>query len=283
MKKVLLYFYIVFPLWGVQDTVFRAKIAGVEVQDFLPASLLRIDSFTSYQSGEWVFLRCHVKHTDNTTSFGDIIGFKVSGMQADRARRNAGTTFTGFKVSGPDAGGYYTSKAILRDAFGNFVDTIPLIRSKISGAGFKSFDNTTNALSGFDAVGPDANGYVYLIAIANAGLGYEEKRPESDKFKGEIKPRPEFYLYEIAPNPVREYARIKFSLKEETEVELMIFDVNGRLVKRVLKRKLGPGFYQISWGLVDEKGEKVGAGSYFVKYKAKDKEFIRKFIVLSRD
>jgi len=284
MKKGFIFLFIICPLWGqLQDTVFRTKISGVEVQDFLPPSVLRIDSFTTYQSGEWVFLKCWATLTDLSVYSGDIIGFKLNGVKTDKAKRIPGTTFTGFMVTGPDVNGYYTSKIVLRDGFGNFVDTIPLIKSKISGVGFKNFDNTSKALSAFSTAGPDANGYVYLIAIANSALGYEEQRPPGDKFKGEVKPKPEFYLYGISPNPVRKYAKIKFSVKEETEVEIKIFDINGRVIKRVLKRKLNPGFYQVSWGIVDESGKRIGSGTYFIKYKAKDKLFIKKFIVLSEN
>jgi len=282
MKKWIFISFIICPLWGQsQDTVFRAKLKGVEVQEFIPSSFLRIDSFTTYQSGDWVFLRCYVTLTDLSNSFGDIIGFKLRGIQGYKAERQVGTTFTGFQVTGPDADGYYTTNLVLRDAAGNLVSTVPILKNKLLGIGFKHFDNTSNALSGFSVAGPNAKGYVYLIAQANGALGEEEIKPPPDKFKGEKRPQFDFYLFDISPNPVKDYARIKFSLREESETEILIIDIRGRIIKKLIKKTLKPGFYQISWGLIDEKGKKVKPGTYFVKYKAKNKTFIKKFLIVS--
>ncbi len=282
MKKALISFLFTLPLWGQsQDTILKARAQGVEVQEFLPPSVLRIDSFTTYQSGEWIFLRCWATLTDLSISSGDILGFKLHGIKSDKAKRNPGTTFTGFQISGPDIDGYYTLNLVLRDGTGNLVSTIPVLKNKLSDVGFKDFDNTSNALSAFTTAGPDGNGYVYLIAIANGALGEEQTRPPSDKFQGEIRPKLDFYLWNIQPNPVKGYARIKFSVKEESIAEITVFDITGRIIKRILKKRLKPGFYQISWGLIDESGKKVEPGTYFVKYRAKDKLFIKKFIVIS--
>ncbi len=283
MKKAFIFFLLISPLWGqFQDTIIRAKVQGVEVQEFLPPSVLRIDSFTTYQSGEWVFLTCWATLTDLSIVSGDIVGFKLYGIKSDKAKRTPGTTFTGFQISGPDIEGYYTLNLVLRDGAGNLVSTIPILKNKLSDVGFKDFDNTSKALSAFSTAGPDANGYVYLIAIANGVLGEEDRRPPSDKFKGEVRPKFDFYLWDISPNPVKNYARIKFSLKEESETEILVLDITGRIIKKLIKKRLKPGFYQLSWGLVDESGSKVRAGTYFVKYKVKDKIFIKKFLILSQ-
>ncbi|MEN3046792.1 MAG: T9SS type A sorting domain-containing protein [Candidatus Hydrothermales bacterium] len=264
----------------IQDTIFRAKLRGIEVQDFLPASLLRIDSFKTLQIGEWVTLRCYATLSDLTQTSGDILRFKIHGLASSNARRTSGNTFTGFLVSGPNPQGYYTSKVVLRDRFGNFKDTIPLIRSKLSGISFKNFDNTQKALSGFITSGPDASGYVYLIAVFNALLGYYESKPPSDKFKGEVRPSGRFFFYGVYPNPVKGFARIKFGVGKETNVEIEVLDVSGRVIKRLLSKVLKPGVYSIEWDLLDEKGTKVGSGVYFIRYRAGEKIFMRKFSVV---
>lgn len=286
MRLSLIFMFFITPLIGqTLDTVLRAKLQGVQVQEFLPPSVLRIDSFKTSQSGEWIVLTCFATLSDNSTISGDILRFKIHGIKTDKAKRPqgvpGGTSFTGFMVTAPDADGYYTSKAILRTGTGDFYDTIPLIKAKLSGIGLKTFDAQTKALSGFQTAGPDANGFVYLIGVYNSALGYYEPKPPSDKFQGEVKLIKDFFLYNISPNPVKNSTKIKFSVKEETDVKIEIYDINGRLIKEVLNKTLKPGIYQISWGLEDNNGEKVKEGIYFIKYKAKDKTFIRKFSVIS--
>ncbi|MEN3044416.1 MAG: T9SS type A sorting domain-containing protein [Candidatus Hydrothermales bacterium] len=282
MRSIYLLILSLMSLLGqaVQDTVFRSKLRGIEVQDFLPASVLRIDSFKTLQLGEWVTLRCYATLSDLTQVSGDILRFKIHGVSSSNARRSAGMTFTGFLVSGPSPQGYYTSKVVLRDKFGNFADTIPLIRSKLRGTSFKNFDNTQKALSGFMSSGPDANGFVYLIAVFNSALGYHEPKPPSDKFKGEVKSGGRFFLYGVYPNPALSVARVKFGVGEEVMVNVEVLDVNGRVVRNLLERVVKPGVYQVDWDLLDDRGDRVVSGVYFIRYRAKDKTFIKKFSII---
>ncbi|MEN3046795.1 MAG: T9SS type A sorting domain-containing protein [Candidatus Hydrothermales bacterium] len=282
MRWIFILIFSFMPLLGqvIQDTIFRTKLKGVKVQDFLPAPLLRIDSFKTLRLGEWLTLRCYATLLDLTQTSGDILSFKIRGIGSSNARSTSGTMFTGFLVSGPNPQGYYTSKIVLRDRLGNFADTIPLIRSRLVGAGFKSFDNTHKALSGFITSGPDANGYVYLIAVCDVALSSHESKPPSDKFKGEVRPSGRFFFYGVYPNPVKGFARIKFGVGKETNVEIEVLDVNGRVIKRLLNKVLKPGVYSVGWNLLDEKGTKVGSGVYFVRYRAGERIFVRKFSIM---
>ena len=83
------------------DTIFGAKLRGVEVQDFIPGIPCKFDSFIVVTSGEWVILRGYATITGGIAS-GDIIATKLRGVQLDSAHVSSGVFFNGFSASGPD-------------------------------------------------------------------------------------------------------------------------------------------------------------------------------------
>jgi len=70
----------------------------------------------------------------------------------------------------------------------------------------------------------------------------------------------------IFPNPVRGCARIRFSQMNNKLYNVYIYDVAGREVNRFLNEKS-----QIIWELKDKRGERVGAGLYFIQCKKGNK------------
>jgi len=89
-----------------------------------------------------------------------------------------------------------------------------------------------------------------------------------------VKPLPilpkRFYLFHNFPNPVVKYTNIRFDLPKETKVSLFIYNLQGRLVARVIRpdKKMKPGFYRILWNCTDDWGRKVAAGPYIYRLKA---------------
>jgi PKD repeat protein len=70
----------------------------------------------------------------------------------------------------------------------------------------------------------------------------------------------EFALASPFPNPFQGAATFRFALPERSDVSLSVYDVQGRLVQRLLDEKRTPGWHDVRW---DARG--AANGVYFVK------------------
>jgi hypothetical protein len=94
-------------------------------------------------------------------------------------------------------------------------------------------------------------GYSDIVDLGTAGVG------------GRTNP----LSFSVAPNPAR-HATFTFSLPEEAEVEIGIFDVAGRQVTSLFKGSLPAGSYTREWSGTGSDGRDVNAGVYFARMKA---------------
>ena len=56
-------------------------------------------------------------------------------------------------------------------------------------------------------------------------------------------------LTQCSPNPVSDAAKIKYSVFNSSDVEIKLYDLNGRLKYRIHKDKMAPGKYELDWNL----------------------------------
>jgi hypothetical protein len=83
------------------------------------------------------------------------------------------------------------------------------------------------------------------------------------------------------PNPFNPTTTIAFSLKRKGHVELVIYDVRGRVVKRLLCGERGPGFYtDLEWGGLNDHGQEVASGVYFYRLTAPGFMQTRKMVLV---
>ena len=85
----------------------------------------------------------------------------------------------------------------------------------------------------------------------------------------------------ICPNPSHDNLVIRYELTEgiESVISLKIYDVGGRLVKQFNNLTIQP-FNQILWDGLNELGQKVPTGIYFVRFNAGDYSRTEKLILL---
>jgi cytochrome c peroxidase len=68
------------------------------------------------------------------------------------------------------------------------------------------------------------------------------------------------------PNPFTAGTTLRFDLSGATPVELAVYDVSGRLMKRLDSRAIAvPGSYSVAWDGTDDSGRRVPAGVYFYR------------------
>ncbi|MCX7797232.1 MAG: T9SS type A sorting domain-containing protein [Melioribacter sp.] len=91
------------------------------------------------------------------------------------------------------------------------------------------------------------------------------------------------YTYKLLdnyPNPFNPETRIVFEIPREEHVSLMIFDVNGKLIKELVNENLSSGRYEKLWDGKDDENNEVVSGIYFYQLKAGHFEQTKKMILL---
>jgi hypothetical protein len=68
-----------------------------------------------------------------------------------------------------------------------------------------------------------------------------------------------------SPNPFRAETELSFTLPAPSNVELSVYSVDGRLVRRVVSGVAAAGSNSVVWDGTDESGHRVGSGLYFVR------------------
>ena len=77
-----------------------------------------------------------------------------------------------------------------------------------------------------------------------------------------------FALEQTYLNPFNPVTQIQYALSEDIHVELIIYDILGRAVRRLVRDIQQPGFKIIKWNGKDDAGRNVSAGVYFCRLQA---------------
>jgi len=88
-------------------------------------------------------------------------------------------------------------------------------------------------------------------------------------------------LFQNYPNPFNPHTTIDFVLEHRSRVSLMVFDVSGRLVKKLADGQFDPGSWSVTWDGTDNGGRLVSSGVYFYRLQA-DKAVRAKKMILAR-
>ncbi|MDA3812760.1 MAG: T9SS type A sorting domain-containing protein [Candidatus Cloacimonetes bacterium] len=83
------------------------------------------------------------------------------------------------------------------------------------------------------------------------------------------------------PNPFNPETTISFSIPEDSNVELTIFNIRGQMVKTLVNSNLDKGNHSIIWNGDNESIEPVSSGVYFYKLIVNGKsESVKKCLLL---
>lgn len=74
-----------------------------------------------------------------------------------------------------------------------------------------------------------------------------------------------FIVEQNYPNPFNPQTKIKYTLKVRSDVNIIIYDVNGKAVHYYSYESKPGGNYEITWFGVDMQGQQVSSGVYFYK------------------
>jgi flagellar hook assembly protein FlgD len=77
----------------------------------------------------------------------------------------------------------------------------------------------------------------------------------------------QFELEQNFPNPFNSDTMIQYSIPHAGEVELAIFNIEGKLVRNFARIEKSPGSYSIVWDGKNDGGSSLASGIYFYQLK----------------
>jgi hypothetical protein len=120
--------------------------------------------------------------------------------------------------------------------------------------------------------------------ILRGWFGYNER--EGGESGGAISSSPLPKVFSISqnlPNPFNPSTTIRFDVPEghaSVPVDISIYDLRGRLIKRLVDEDKAPGNYQVHWDGRDDMGTKVPSGVYLYRITAGDFIYTRKMVMM---
>ncbi len=82
------------------------------------------------------------------------------------------------------------------------------------------------------------------------------------------------------PNPFNPSTTIRFSLKEDSDVILEIFNIKGQRVKTLVRERLKKGEHGLQWNGDDDRGEPVSSGVYLYRMQAGKHAVMQKMLMI---
>jgi flagellar hook assembly protein FlgD len=82
------------------------------------------------------------------------------------------------------------------------------------------------------------------------------------------------------PNPFNATVTVRYSLPEESDVEIVIYDIRGRAVKTIYKEGVSAGENSIIWDGTGKSGDKVSSGVYLYRITAEGYEATSRMTLL---
>lgn len=83
------------------------------------------------------------------------------------------------------------------------------------------------------------------------------------------------------PNPFNPSTKIEFSIKNNSKIDLSIFNIKGQKIKTLINNEIEKGEYSIIWNGNNESGDSVSSGIYYYKLKVNNKtEVVKKCLLL---
>ncbi|PID79082.1 hypothetical protein CSB20_11910, partial [bacterium DOLZORAL124_64_63] len=84
----------------------------------------------------------------------------------------------------------------------------------------------------------------------------------------------------IWPNPSTSVSNFSFSLPQQENVSLRVYDMAGRLVRTLVQGSVPPGEHSVIWDGRDRSGGRAATGLYFYRLQADSGELVRRVVLM---
>ena len=120
-----------------------------------------------------------------------------------------------------------------------------------------------------------------VTAVDDSGNEGDAASPGTTTAVTEPKIQKTVTLYQNAPNPFNPTTVIRYDIPATGgQVTLMIFDVNGQLIRKLVEGNVTPGVKSAIWDGTDYQANPVSSGVYFYCLKAGGKTLTKKMVIL---
>jgi len=89
-----------------------------------------------------------------------------------------------------------------------------------------------------------------------------------------------FELHQNAPNPFNPQTTLRFGLPASGPVSLVIYDVNGRLVRTLVDGNRAAGMHEVVWDARDDAGRAVASGVYVYRLTNQREAMVRRMVLV---
>jgi ligand-binding sensor domain-containing protein len=148
---------------------------------------------------------------------------------------------------------------------GNWRGGLECELTSFDGANWTGYNTTNSGLPSdhvtsmvFDGNGDKWFGTDAGLAIHNES-GVVSIKPEIDLIVGD------YLLHQNHPNPFNPVSTIRYDLSQASAVSLVVHDILGREVTRLIDGNMEPGYHQIQWDSRDATGRQVPSGIYIAR------------------
>ncbi len=80
----------------------------------------------------------------------------------------------------------------------------------------------------------------------------------------------DYVIYPCFPNPFNPSTTIRYGLPEMSNVQLVVYDIEGRLVASLMNTNQAAGYHEVVWNGLDATQNQVSAGLYFTRIETGD-------------
>jgi len=131
----------------------------------------------------------------------------------------------------------------------------------------------------FSSTGPGHFPYHCTFHPSMLGVVVVRQGTDINETQGNIQ-LPNKLTLSAYPNPFNPSTELSFSLPQEGQVSLNVYDITGRLVKSLLDARLPAGFNKVVWDGTDYSGNGISTGVYFVRLSTINEATIRRVVLL---
>ena len=115
----------------------------------------------------------------------------------------------------------------------------------------------------------------YPECISEDDLGYQNTTNCSSESISESTLPTQYTLHQPFPNPFNPTTTLSFSIPEQSQTSLKVYDIKGNLISTLLNQTMNVGHHQIEWN-----GENLSSGTYFIRINSGEFSDVKKVVLV---
>jgi hypothetical protein len=157
--------------------------------------------------------------------------------------------------------GAFPSNVYVFDFFHKLTDANGYLMSQYAQSGSDSHPNTAAT----NLVAPQ-----FVSEIFNASIAYESLYNGIPEINNE-----NIIVLENTPNPFSQFTNISFTIPEQMQIQLNIYDVNGKFIKQLINEIKPKGMYALSFNSLN-----LESGFYYYRLKTDKTTITKKMLII---